>query len=186
MVVKKGISYLATNKLMSSRQIKDELQLDLSTRTIRRVLSKNSTLIYKKFQTKHPLTEFHREARLSFAKECIRNRLDWSKIIWSDEKEFNLDGPDGIKYYWHDLRNNPKYLSKRAFGGGTLMVWGAFVGNQLINLGVSEHTMDSKEYIDMLEENLLPFVKRGLKFMHDGASIHQSEINRNWLKEKKV
>lgn len=185
-VMKKRIINLASVKQMSSSQIKDELQLEQSSRTIRRVLSNSPTLVFKKYQTKPPLTDTHRTARLTFAKESIMKRVDWTKIIWSDEKKFNLDGPDGIKHYWHDLRNEPKYLSKRAFGGGSLMVWGAFVGNQLLDLVVCEHTMNSEKYIDMLNKSLLPFVKRGLKFMHDGATIHRSELTSNWLKEKGI
>jgi hypothetical protein len=116
------------------------------------------------------LTDEHKEARLAFAQKSIKNRVDWSKIFWSDEKKFDLDGPDGIRYYWHDLRNEPKYLSRRTFGGGTLMIWGAFVGNKLFDLVIVETTMNSEKYKEMLSKNLQPFFKRRWTFMHDGHS----------------
>ena len=62
----------------------------------------------------------------------------------------------------------------------------AFVGYQVLDLVVCEHTMDSQKYTEMLNKSLLLFVKRGLKFMHDGASIHRSELTTNWLEEKNI
>lgn len=184
--MKKRIIHLACHELMSSTQIKTELQLAQSPRTIRSILSSSPTFIYKKFKSKPYLTEAHKEARLAFAKRSIENRVDWTKIIWSDEKKFNLDSPDGFRYYWHDLRDEPKYLSRRNYGGGTLMVWGAFVDNQLFNLVIVETTMNSAKYKEMLNKNLRPFFKRGLTFMHDGASIHQSKETKEWLKRNKI
>jgi len=139
----KKIIHEASANLRSSSQIKAELQLEESTRTIRRILNQCPTLVYKKFKSKPVLKENHKTDRFEFAQESIKVRRDWSKIIWSDEKKFNLDGPDGIRYYWHDLRNEQHYLSKRAFGGGSLMIWGAFVGEKLLDLVVCEHTLDS-------------------------------------------
>lgn len=185
-VIKKRIIHLACQESMSSAQIKDELQLAQSSRTIRNILSSSPTVVYKKLKSKPPLTEAHKVARLAFAKKSIKDRVDWSKIIWSDEKKFNLDGPDGIRYYWHDLRYEPNYLSRRTFGGGTLMVWGAFVGNQLFDLVIIETTMNSEKYKEMLSKCLQPFIKRGWTFMHDGASIHQSKETKEWLKINKI
>ena len=47
-------------------------------------------------------------------------------MVFSDEKKFNLDGPDGSQCYWHDLRKEKQLYSKRPFWGGSVMVWGTF------------------------------------------------------------
>lgn len=185
-VLRKKIISAASTKMLSSKKIKTELVLGESTRTIRRILNRCPSLVYRKFKSKPLLTESHRRARMEFAKESIKTRRDWSKIIWSDEKKFNLDGPDGIRYYWHDLRHEQHYMSRRAFGGGSLMVWGAFVGGRLFDLVVCEHTLDSKKYIDVLEKSLVSSMCNGLTFMHDGASAHRSKMTSSWLQKKKI
>ncbi|CAJ0609723.1 unnamed protein product [Cylicocyclus nassatus] len=42
------------------------------------------------------LTELHKQQRLAFAEEKLMHPLDWSRIVWSNEKKFNLDGLDGF------------------------------------------------------------------------------------------
>ena len=110
----KKIIHEASVNLRSSSQIKAELQLGESARTIRRVLSRCPSLVYKKFKSKPVLTDNHKRARFEFAQESIKIRRDWSKIIWSDEKKFNLNGPDGIRYYWPDT-NNPRFAEHQFY-----------------------------------------------------------------------
>lgn len=185
-VTKKRIISLATTELMSARQIKAELGLRQSRRTIQRVLGSCPSLTYKKFKTRPHLTAAHKSARLAFARRSIENRLDWSKIVWSDEKKFNLDGPDGIKYYWHDLRREPRRFSKRQFGGGSLMIWGAFVNDTILNLHIMDGTYNAERYCDMLGECLEPFMQPEWTFMQDGASIHRAKDTKKWLHERDI
>ena len=56
---------------------------------------------------------------------CI-GKLNGPKQSLVTKKKFNLDGPYGYRYYWHDLRKEKQYFSKRHFGGGSLMIWGAY------------------------------------------------------------
>jgi hypothetical protein len=59
---------------------------------------------------------------MKWAQERNRERTDWASVIFSDEKKFNLDGPDGLKYYWHDLREENESFFSRQNGGGSRMV----------------------------------------------------------------
>ncbi|XP_055938024.1 uncharacterized protein LOC129968197 [Argiope bruennichi] len=84
---------------------------------------------YAKKACKPPLAKQHKLQRLSWAKEYMHFKDEWIEVMFSDEKKFNLDGPDGWRYYWHDLRKEPEIFSKRQMGGGSVMIWGAFSFN---------------------------------------------------------
>ena len=47
-------------------------------------------------------------------------------LFFSDEKKFYKDGPDGYQFYWADLRKEEEIFSRRALGGGGIMVWACF------------------------------------------------------------
>uniref|UniRef100_A0A915DS67 Transposable element Tc3 transposase n=1 Tax=Ditylenchus dipsaci TaxID=166011 RepID=A0A915DS67_9BILA len=64
------------------------------------------------------LTDQHRRDRLEFAHLHMSWTHEWESVIFSDEKKFNLDGPDGFSYYLRDLRKEQRFFSKRNFGGG--------------------------------------------------------------------
>jgi hypothetical protein len=68
------------------------------------------------------------------------------QVIFSDEKKWNLDGPDGQRSYWHDLRKEPLIFSKRNFGGGSVMTWAAFSGYGKVGLALTSSKMNSADY----------------------------------------
>ena len=80
---------------------------------------------FVKCQHQPLLTEAHKKIRLNWAKEMVSSEMNWDSVIFSDEKKMNLVGPDGYKYYWHDVRGPQKTFFIRNFGGGSVMVWAA-------------------------------------------------------------
>lgn len=111
-------------------------------------------------------------------------------MIFSDEKKFNLDGPDGFRFYWRDLRKEPLVFSKRNFGGGSVMVWGAFAKSGTLELCFTSSRMNSTEYVGVLEKSLLPFLQDNREkpyvFMHDNAAIHKSRQTKSFLQSCSV
>lgn len=106
----------ATLNKKSAVKIQKEFFQDLSRKTINNVLSNNKNVSYKKAIKRPPLSDEHIINRLNFALVHQTWREEWKNVIFTDEKRFNLDGPDGTSQYWHDLRKNPEILSKRQFG----------------------------------------------------------------------
>lgn len=105
----------ATQELKNATQIKADLGLGMSTQQIRRIIKSAGPVVYRKMLPKPRLKPHHIEARLAWARKYMTFDEEWKKVVFSDEKKFNLDGPDGFKFYWHDLRNEPKTFMSRNF-----------------------------------------------------------------------
>lgn len=97
-------------------------------------------------------------------------RLVWSHLV--RREKFNVDGPDGFAYYWPDLRKEKRIFSKRQNGVDSFMVWGAFAGEKNRGLVFLQGRQPAENYIDTLENYLLPFIDEwmpeGLVFVQNG------------------
>jgi len=137
-----------------------------------------------------PLTVKHKEACLIFAKKHISWTLKWQKVIFTDEKKFNLDRPDGIKYYWHHLRDEKNLLSHRQHGGDSFMIWAAFCYTGQMGFTFISGRINSVDYQHVLEEHLLPMVLsivvKDWLFLQDNAPIHRSRSTENWLQAQGI
>ncbi|GBL79410.1 Transposable element Tc3 transposase [Araneus ventricosus] len=104
-----------------------------------------------------PLSKLYISKRL----RCARNRKSygdkWMAVLFSDERKWNLDGPDGNIKYWHDLRKEPGNFFSRQSGSGSVMVWAAFSFSGRVGLAFLDGRQNSSKYIETLENHLMPF-----------------------------
>jgi len=184
------IRFEATKNRLSADQIKNKLDLPVTKQHVAHVLRRSEHIRYKKLKGKPRLTKCHKDNRLKFARKYMQFKEEWKKTIFSDEKKFNLDGPDRYSCYWHDLRHKNTCRSKRNFGGGSVMVWGAFSDKGKLPLCFIGNRMDSMAYNKLLSDNLLPYVEEffdaGFIFQQDNASIHVSKRSREWFTENSI
>lgn len=173
---RRNIFRLATQENMSSAKIKSTMAIPASRRTILRALNQNCNVKYAKYKKKPQLSESHKKDRRSWAKNVQTWDNKWMQVIFSDEKKFNLDGPDGFRHYWHDLRTDPKFLSRRVQGGGGVMVWGAFSGTGRSKLAFISCRMDSAYYQEMLDAILVEFMED-----HGTNDLISSRITRPFM-----
>lgn len=187
---KRTIFRLATENHMFASQIRAELQLDVTTRRVRQILQSNKNLKWRKRLSKPKLTVKHIEARLAFAKRHMTWDHEWERVVFSDEKKFNLDGPDGWQCYWHDLRKSTEVSMSRNFGGGTVMVWGAFCFHGQFPIAWITTTMNSAAYVELLETQLIDnppeFLEENFLFQQDNAAIHASKFTKQWFAQHNI
>lgn len=112
----------------------------------------------------------------------------WESVLFSDEKRFRLDRPDGNVSEWGDARVPPRLRKRRQAGGGSIMVWGAICSHGVSKLALVSNKVDSAMYSEVLVHLLVPFIeqeyeKRGQSavFQHDGAPSHRAKHTKGFL-----
>lgn len=177
------------NKLYAS-QIVEKLSLPVGKRRVQQILARDSNIKWKKSAKAPPLSSKHKECRLNFARYTMSWSEQWKNIIFSDEKKFNLDGPDGNSHYWHDLKNPNAPKMSRNFGGGSIMVWGGFSYYGKLQLCFLSSKMNSQLYVEMLECVLINYLEenmdKNMTFQQDNASIHVSRVAKSFFSSASI
>ncbi|GBM59397.1 Peroxidasin [Araneus ventricosus] len=103
-----------------------------------------------------PRSKLHISKRLKWAHNHIPYCDKWMAVLFSDDKKWNLDGPDRNIKYWHDLRKEPRSFFSRQSGGGSVMVWVTFGLNGQVGLAFLG---GRQNYTETLENHLMPFAE---------------------------
>lgn len=115
------------------------------------------------------------------------------KVLFSDESKFKLFRSNGKQYVRRPV--GARYYSKYQIptvkhGGDGVMVWGAFSYEGIGLLIEIEGVMDCFVYKDILDKQMLPYVKdnmlHGWIFQHDRDPKYTSKIVSQYLSAKKV
>ena len=111
----------------TSEILKSLVDAPCSTRTIRRHLNIKK-IKHKKRIHRPRLTMKHKEKRLKQVSQYQNmSAKEWRKVVFSDEKKLNLDGPDGFQKYWRaKFFPEENYSLTKHSGGGSFMIWGSF------------------------------------------------------------
>lgn len=92
---KRRILKEVNNKIISMAEIKHNLELNCSRQTVWRVVNEYDHLQRRKKRSRPALIDRHKSAHLQWAKEHVNWTKEWDQVIFTDEKKFNLDGPNG-------------------------------------------------------------------------------------------
>lgn len=105
---------------VTATKVQDKCELDhISTRTVRRRLSAIG-LKHMSASSRIVLSKLHKDKRVELATMWIESSLDWSRVIFTDEKRFNGDGPDSW-LSWMDPKK-PITRNRRQQGGFSIQI----------------------------------------------------------------
>ena len=83
------------------------------------------------------------------------------------------------------MRKEKLYFSRRNFGSGSIMVWGAFYSRGTLPFSFTSSKMNRNYFFSMLDTHLLLFLRRFCRkkytFQLDNASIYTSSTTFQWF-----
>lgn len=132
------------------------------------------------------MTDTHCQKHLEWERlHQKKTKHEWGLVVSSDEKKFNIDGPDVFCHYWQDLWKERTVLSKSQMGGKGVMIWACFSFYGYSKLAILEGKQESLTYCSTLDEYLIPYTDDNMPlrwtYMQDNSSIHRSKVSKKWL-----
>jgi transposase len=176
---------LAKQPRQTLHKLRSTHKIHASNMTLSRVM-RSLGIERRKMKKRPTLNATHKINRVTYALKHGDPDFDWSHWIFTDEKKFNLDGPDGYLYYWHLPGSEPLHYSTNASAKKYVMVWGGISKMGQTPLVTITHRLNAKKYTSLLKEGLIPVYDDGDIFLQDRASCHRAKFTVKWLKKKRI
>ena len=120
--------------------------------------------------------------RVSFAKKCLIENVNWQNVIFSDEKRFSLNGCVSF-YTWIHSKQSPKRIRK-VVRSPCVMVWAMVSPNGLISFRILKGNQNAENYINIIKNVVIPIAKLNLGkediYQHDNCPIHLTTKTKNF------
>jgi transposase len=146
----------------------------------------------KKYKRRPLLKQKHKESRKRFAIHHLNLDTNFSQVIFSDEKKFRWDGPDGWRSYWAgiDEKAPPAEYSKDYGQFHGVMVWVGMSAEGVLHVERMRGKVDAASYADMICGDALPHIHAthgtDFVFQQDNASPHRAQVTVETFREREI
>lgn len=169
-------------------------QVNVSTRTVNKILKKNGYKSYK-VQKTHEIFPGDNFARMEFCESVMEmaNRQEnfLRNIVFTDESSFPLHGrhnPSIVRYWSRE--NLHRFFEYRTQYPQKLNVWGGIFGEYMIGPFFIEGNLTGPKYLKLLQQQIVPEIQRlagqrfnEIWFQQDGCPAHNNLLVREYLNQ---
>lgn len=165
---------------VTARKVRAEAGLEaLSLRTIQRRMQ-GLRWKYAEVRRQIVLTAQHKQARLQLCRQWLINPPDPNRLVFTDEKRFNFDGPDSWASWMAE--GDQLVRNRRQQGGGSVQVYGALLPGPILCIWPLPARGRAADFMAFMEEDVLPFIsvvmESGFILQQDNAPVHVAAESR--------
>ena len=174
--------------ITTPRIIRSELEVEASTRTVRRRLDE-AGLFGRVARIEYPFTEENISKRLAFAEQYRTWTADqWDNVLFSDESYIYLGQHGRI---WVQRPEDSDFIEEYMVHGQSqfspkIGMWGCFSSRGPGAMAFYDDNMDTRLYTDYMARHMKPYALRlwpneQWYYLQDGAGYHTSRPSLQWF-----
>ena len=167
----------------------NEYDISISPSSINNYRNEKLNFDFKIPKIRQELSESQMKTRYLFSNSVLANKIDVSKIIFSDESRFCLLNDGNMRWIKRGDKSDNIFFEKGKYVSG-IMVYGAIGKNYKSELVICENSINDVEYRHLIEESKMienlgqRYSPGSYFFMQDGAPAHKSHLTTLYLKKR--